>query len=65
MIFILILFRTQYSTPTVKLYFRHFITNQRDRADNINVRAMTLIRVGSIYTETIMFEMYWYKNIFK
>ena len=65
MIFILSLFRTEYSNAIEELLTRHFITNQRDRADNINVRAMTLIRVGSIYTETIMFEMYWYKNIFK
>jgi len=64
MIFILILFRTEYSTTIAELCLRHFITNQRDRADNINVRtlltliALTLIGIRSIYTATIMFEMY-------
>lgn len=40
-------------TATTKLYLRHFITNQSDRADNINISAptltaLTLMRVGSI-----------------
>ncbi len=52
------------STTTVKLRTRHFITNQRDSADNINVGTLTFLRVSSIYTETIMFELYWYKKYF-
>ena len=52
------------TTARVKPYLRHFITNQRDRADNINVRTLTFLRVRSIYKKSIMFELYWYKKYF-
>jgi hypothetical protein len=35
----------EYSISTAKLSLRHFITNQSDKADSINISALTSLKV--------------------